>query len=322
MIFCYNRIMDEKDSKNKYESLKSEDVTKQLEAAMDTPAQKAQKSSVRTFARDVAEQMKTNSASVVKVALAEQNRQREYETIVKDSKKQQIIFLILTFVFVVGGAILLAFAARSKQSQVSVPQMSTQQEKANSIVFSEQQEIIDVTDFSRAEIVQAIASRTEFVTEPGITNMITIITQGTSARTLYGSEFMSTIALNLPETTIPLLGNNFMIGIDGDNGFTPFLIVSFEKFDDVVNNFREWEPFLVQDMNRLLKINTGDQGIEVFSKPFQSEILFNKESRVLRDKNQGFVIGYTFLDRNNLVITTNLKTIQEVISRYIVQEIK
>lgn len=322
MIFCYNIFMEEKDSQNKYESLKSEDVTKELEAITDTATQKEQKSHVRTFARDVAEQMKTNSASVVKVALAEQNRQKEYETVVKSSKKQQVIFLVLTFVCVVGGAILLALAARSKQSQVSVPQISQPQEKANSIVFSEQQEIIDVTDFSRAEIVQSIGSRAEFVREPGITNMITIVTQGSSARTLYSSEFMSVAAVNLPETTIPLLGDNFMIGIDGDNGFTPFLIVSFEKFDDIVNKFREWEPFLVQDMNRLLKINTGNQGIEVFSKPFQSEILFNKESRVLRDSNQGFVVGYTFLDRSNLVITTNMETIQEVISRYNVQEIQ
>lgn len=314
--------MEEKDASKQYENITSENISRELEDITNKEIEQKNKVNVRTFARDVAEQMKTNSASVVKVALAEQNRQKEYETTVKDSKKQQIIFLVFTFIFVVGGAILLALAARNKESQVPVPQISQQQEKANSIVFSEQQEIIDVTDFSRAEIIQSIASRSEFLSEPGVTNMITILTQGSSARTLYGAEFMSVVAINLPETTIPLLENNFMIGIDGDNNFTPFLIISFEKFDDIVNKFREWEPFLVQDMNRLLKINTGDQGIEVFSKPFQSEILFNKESRVLRDSNQGFVVGYTFLDRQHLVITTNIKTIQEVVSRYSIQEIQ
>jgi hypothetical protein len=316
--------MSEQDlnKQNKEEqNLTSEQVSKTLEEAVNVP-QKQPKAHVRTFAKDVAEQMRDNSTSVVKIALAEQNRQKEYETIVKSTKKQQIIFLSLTFVFIVGGAILLAFAMSSKHSDVPVPSLVSPKEKANSIIFSEQQEIVDVTDFSRAETIESILTNVNFVRDAGITNILTTVGSGASVRTMYGSEFLTRIATNIPETTVPLMGNNFMIGVDGNNNFTLFLIFSFDNFDGVVDGFREWEPFLVQDMNRMLKINTGGKSIEVFSKPFQSEILFNKESRVLRDENQGFVVGYTFLDRNNLVITTNIKTIEEVVKRFSVQEIK
>lgn len=314
--------MEEKDTSKEYENLTSENISEELENITNKETEKNNKPHVRTFARDVAEQMKTNSASVVKIALAEQNRQKEYETVVKDNKKQQIIFLVATFVFVVGGAILLAFAMGNRNSQVPIPQIENQTPRANSIIFSEQQEIIDVANFSRAEMIQSIITRVGFVKEVGITNILTIIQGSGSARTLYGSEFISQIATNLPQETIPLIKNDFMIGVDGDNNFTVFIIFSFENFDSVVDGFREWEPFLVQDTNRLLKIQTGNQGIELFSKSFQSEILFNKESRVLRDQNQGFVVGYTFLDRNNLVITTNINTIEEVINRYSIQSIQ
>jgi len=322
VVFCYNRDMEEKDTPKEYENLTSEDISQQLENITNKETEKKNKLHVRTFARDVAEQMKTNSASVVKIALAEQNRQKEYETIVKDNKKQQIIFLIATFIFVVGGSALLAFSLNNKESTTPIPEITTQAPKANSIVFSEQQEIVDVTNFSRAEMIQTILSRVGFIKEAGITNIITILKNETSPRTMYGPEFISMIAVNLPETTIPLIENNFMIGVDGDNDFSIFVIFSFKNFDAFVDGFREWEPFLVQDMNRLLAINTSGQGIEVFSKSFQSEILFNKESRVLRDQNQGFVVGYTFLDRNNVVISTNIETIQEVINRYNIQGIQ
>jgi hypothetical protein len=116
------------------------------------------------------------------------------------------------------------------------------------------------------------------------------------------------------------LKKDFMIGVDGSNDFSVFVIVSFDDFDSVVGEMRTWEPFFVEDMNRMLTIQTGGN-LELFSRPFQSEILFKKESRVLRDKNQVFVVGYTFLDRNNLVMTTNQNTIKEVLNRYSVQAI-
>lgn len=322
MVFCYNRYMEEKDTPKEYENLTSENISEQLENITNKDPQKANKSHVRTFARDVAEQMKTNSASVVKIALAEQNRQKEYETIVKDNKKQQIIFLIATFIFVVGGSALLAFSLNNKEATAPIPEITTQAPKANSIVFSEQQEVVDVTNFSRSEMIQAVLTRVGFIKELGITNIITILKNQTAPRAMYGSEFISILAVNLPETTVSLIENNFMIGVDGDGNSSVFVILSFKNLDAFVDGFREWEPFLVQDMNRILKINTSGQGIEVFSKPFQSEILFNKESRVLRDQNQGFVVGYTFLDRNNVVISTSIETIQEIINRYSIQGIQ
>lgn len=312
--------MAQKDSEKEYEALKSEDVTEQLENFTNSNSSQRKKIHVRTFAKDVAEQMRTDSASVVKIALAEQGRHREYEKIVKNTKKQQVIFLILTFIFVVGGAIIFAFALRSENSTVDLDQ-PIQQERANSIVFSENQIIVDVTNLSRSEIITNFTQNAESTREKGITNLIAVIKEGSLTRTLNGGEFLSTVALNVPSNLISLLRKDFMIGVDGNNDYALFIIISFDNFDNVINLMREWEPFFVQDMSRLLIVETGGD-LELFSRSFQSEILFNKESRVLRDRNQGYVVGYTFMDRNTLVLSTKLETIRDVLSRYSIQSIK
>lgn len=319
MVFCYNVFMAEKETEKAYENITSKNISDGIQSVADTKSSQERKSNVRTFAKDAAEQMKTNSASVVKIALAEQNREREYETIVKSSKKQQILFLVFAFIFFVGGSLFLGFALRNNTEPVPLTK-PVQQEKANSIVFSEQQDLVDVTGLTRAEVISIILEKADFVREAGITNLITTTKEGNQVRVLQGGEFMASLATNIPQTLLPLLTKDFMIGIDGDNEFSLFIILSFQSFDSVVNIMREWEAFFVQDMSRLFSIQTEGQ-LEIFSRPFESEILFNKESRVLRDKNQGFVVGYTFLDRQNLVISTNVNTIREVVERYTIQAI-
>jgi hypothetical protein len=312
--------MSEKEFPNEYENLKPEDVSKDLESITNISKEHPKtNSSVRTFAKDVAEQMKSDNTSIAKIALAEQGRQREYQTIVKKSKHQQIIYLILTFIFVVGGAILLGLSFNQKNATTPITNLQTQ--KANSVIFSEQQTLLTVTDFSRAELIETIRQKIDFIKEKGITNILTVVEEGEIARTMYGAEFLSLVAPNLPEEMIEILGQNFMLGFDSDNNYSVFLIVTYSNFDTMVKVMRAWEPFLVQDMTRLLSIQTGND-LELFSKPFNSEIIFNKESRILRDGNQGFVVGYTFMDRNTIVLSTNLATIQEVLKRYSIQEIQ
>lgn len=313
--------MAQEEFPNEYGNLNEQEVSKDLESFTNTASQKQEKKHVRTFAKDVAEQMKSNSASVVKVALAEQGRQREYETIVKKSKKEQIIFLVFTFVFVVGGAVLLATSLKNRQNTIPLNQ-PIQQEKTNALIFSESQEILNSVDLSRSELIETFHQRAEFIKAQGITNIIFVLQNEMMARAMTGSEFLTLLGTNIPETLPSLMKDDFMVGIDGNNNFAVFIMFSFDNFDSVVSLLREWEPFFIQDMVRIMNIQTSGQGIEIFSKSFDSEILFNKESRVLRDQNQGFVAGYTFLDRNTVVMSTNLETIQEVINRYTIQKIQ
>lgn len=311
--------MSEDSQKKDRENLSGDFITQELEK-LTNPKETLGKSHVRTFARDVAEQMKTDSGSVVKIALAEQGRQREYETIVKKSKKQQIITLIFIFVFFVGGAIILGLTVRHKNSTVAVSE--TAQGKLGSIVFAESQAVVDTTNLSRAEFLNTFLQKVSFIKAAGITNVVMVKSQNSNPNILSASEVLNLIALNIPEGLPQSLSSEFMVGVDGDNNFATFIIISFENFDKVVQLMREWEPFLMDDFVRFFDIKTDSIESSIFAKTFDSEILFNKESRVLRDKNQGFVMGYSFLDRNHLVITTNLKTIQEVLDRYTVQSIK
>jgi len=313
--------MEEKEFPNEYSNLNSDDVSKELETITNNKENVPSKREgvVHTFAKDVAEEMKSNNASVIKIALAEQERQREYQIIVHKEKKQKVLYLVFIFILVMGGAILLASAFNSKNKIIPIPESS--QTKANSIIFSEEQILFTVDDFSRAEFIQSIRQKIDFIKTNGITNILTIKNDETGRlRTLYGSEFLKLIAPNIPQDFLQQIKDNFMIGVDEGHKYSTFIIVTFRDFDKTLQYMREWEPFLLQDTITLMSADISDASI--FTQFFQSEIINNKESRVLRDKNQGFVLGYTFMDRSTLVISSNEATISEVLKRYSIQSIK
>lgn len=312
--------MEEKEFPNEYENINLEELTKDLENITNAKEEELarRKENIRTFAKDVAQEMKESGGSVVKIALAEQERQREYQTIVKKSKNQRVLYLALTFVFVVGGSILLGLAVSSKKATVPISQMSTT--NPSEIIFTENQIVFDSTNFSRSEFIQGFRQKVDFIKNTGMTNIVHIIKENETPRIMYGSEYSRLLATNLPESLKNTISNDFMVGIDGTNNFTPFIILSFSNFDTALSGLRDWEPFLLQDTALLLGIKT--EGLSLFSKQFESEFLFNKESRVLRDENQGFVVGYTFINRNTIVITTGSTTLEEVLKRFANQSIK
>jgi hypothetical protein len=306
---------------NEYDSLSPEDVQDNLEQLTNlTKKQQEKKDGIHTFATDIAHEVQGKNMSVIKIALAEQRRQQEYSSIVKQSKNQRLLYVLLATVFVVGGVLLIASSLNKQNETLPIPQ--TSQPKANSIIFSDDQIVFDVTDFSRSELVQGFRQKYGFVSTPGVTNIITIKESNDGLRTLSGAEFISIVGTNAPEALTPLLQKDFMVGFFQEQREKEvFVILQFDQFDTFVNQMREWEPFLLEDLITLFSI-TNTSGSILFSQPFNSEILLNKESRILRDQNQNFILGYTFADRGTVIITSSKETLTELLDRYSIQAIQ
>lgn len=315
--------MEDSKKINEYNSLSPEDVQSNLEQFTNlTKKQQEKKDGIHTFATDISREVQGKNMSVIKIALAEQRRQQEYSAIVKQSKNQKFLYVLLLAIFFVGGSLLIAVSLNKKNETVPIPQISQSQTKANSIVFSNDQIVFDITNFSRSELVQGIKQKYGFVSVPGITNIVTVKKTNEGLRALSGAEFVSSVGTNAPESILPLLQKDFMIGFfQEQNKKEVFVILQFDQFDTFVNQMREWEPFLLEDLITLFSI-TNNTGSVLFSQTFNSEILLNKESRILRDQNQNFILGYTFADRGTVVITSSKETLTEILERYSIQAIQ
>jgi hypothetical protein len=312
-----------KDQNNNQSGLESEAIQKHLENITNAKKEShTPKEGVRTFATDIAGEVRDKNMSVIKIALAEQRRQEEYATIVKKSKKQKLLYLVLTAVFIIGGVWLVAESINQRDASVSTQPIN--QPQANSLIFSDDQTTLDVTNFSRTEFIQGFKQKTDFTSVKGVTNIIAITESGNTFRALSGAEFVDRIGVNHPESILDLLQYDYMMGVYNEEAQEQevFAILRFDTFDTFVLRMREWESFLLEDLLSFFSISLSGEGSSIFSKEFSSEIILNKESRILRDANQGFVLGYTFLDRETVVITTSRETLNEIIDRYSVQAIQ
>lgn len=313
--------MDEQTDPTKKESdLSPEELYTNLENMMQTKQDRdtSIKQHIRTYESDIAEEVRGKNMSVIQIALAEQKRQEQHVAVIKKSKTQTIVYLALTAVVLIGAFSLVAWALSYRESTVPLPETNTP--RANSIVFSEQQIPLNVSNLSRTEFLQQISGEINGISSSGVTNIIPVNYTTNPPRALSGEEFISQFALNVPDGLPEQFRDDYMMGYV-QNTNDVFVILKFNDFDTVLNAFREWEGFLVQDFTTLMNLGPFTNA-DIMSRDFQSEILFNKISRVVRGDAGEAILVYTFMDRNHLVIASQEKTIEEVLSRFSVQSIR
>lgn len=302
-----------------YSNLSSEEVQDSLERITDAKKNTQQKEGIHTYTTDIAEEVKNKNMSVIKIALAEQQKKEEHKVMEKKAANQKFLYIIFALIFVLGAALIIMYAVTQKEKPVDMSQ--TNSGRVESLIFTEDQTSIDATNFSRVELIEAIKQKLDFVKPNGITNIVIVKNENESLRLVTGGEFVSLIGRNAPGQLSLSVQDTFMIGSVGEIDKKLFIITTFDDFESEVSIMREWEPFMLEDMSGLFAVKNST-GIDIFSKPFQSEIVLNKESRILRDDDQNFVLGYMFLDRNTMVVASDLSVLQEVFDRYVVQTIQ
>lgn len=313
--------MDEQADPIKKESeLRSDDLYNNLQDMMQTKEERenTRKQHIRTYESDIAEEVRGKNMSVIQIALAEQKRQEQHLAVIKKSKTQTVLYLVLAMIAVIGAVSLIAWAFSYREATVPIPNTSTP--RVNSIVFSEDQIPVDVTNFSRTELLQSIVREIDFISSPGITNIIPVTYATNPPRALSGEEFISQFALNVPETLPIQFRDDYMLGYL-QNTDDVFIILKFTDFDIVLDAMRTWEDFLVQDFTTLLGLGPFANA-DIMSQEFESEILFNKISRSVRNREGDVVMVYTFMDRRHLVLASKPQTIEEVLNRFGIQAIR
>lgn len=277
---------------------------------------------VRTYATDIASMMKREKGSIIKIALAEQERQNKSKERLDPTATRNVVVMMLGFILIVGGIMIFIYSIVNRSGPTDVVRTNT---VFPSLLFTENQVQIDMTDLNKTELFNAILAQTDNRTlvPETINNLYISYKTSVGQTAVPATVFLQKLGIDVPENLFQNLYPQFMLGIYSmEPKNNQFLILKVKDFNEAFLAMRDFEVNMLSDFIRLFDIDTSVDGKTIFSKDFENVTLFNKEARVLRDSSGKVMLSYIFLDPRTIMITTQTDAVQEVLKRLNLQSIK
>lgn len=279
---------------------------------------------IRTFSSDMAEAVRQNEISVIKIAMAEKDR-REQEIEQKkngNSKFAKVLFFI-------GGILLIgvtAFGAYyflnlKKQKEVLVvkekPRIETFINYDNAIMIDTDKinNLMSLTSSIHSKIKDE---------KPGI-NAIFFTNKGDEDEDVFMNkdQMLSLIKSTAPESLTRSMTNKFLFGKykDGNSMTTSsaFLIFEISDYNLAYASMLDWEKSIFNDLFILFDISISDSDSSLFEKDWKDVIVNNKDARVLYGEDGEGILYYSFVNKNTLVITEKADSLKSIITSILIK---
>jgi hypothetical protein len=303
--------------------LKEEDVVKK-EAAPSVvhetvgygSIEKSHLAPVRTFSSDLADAVREHGGSVVRVAIAEDEKhRREFQESSIRSRKN-IAFIVGGIVIVLGaiGAIAWGYE-RNKQASIVVPVVP---EVPSSLVASDDSRVLDIGGSTSAfyDAVHDVALHPT-VQPGGVENIIITKTAGGIVARPSASEFLTALRAHASDDFLRSLGKEYMLGLYVYDRANLFLVLRGTAHDYLLSGMLAWEPYLFEDMAPLFGIDTsGFTKAALQDVKFTDAIIGNRDARAVLDAGKRPLFYYSFIDQNTILMATDPKTLTEAVRRY------
>lgn len=276
---------------------------------------------IRTYSADIAEIMRREKGSIIKIALAEQARQKDVKESKDPTSTRNIIVALIGVAFIVAGIMIFIYAFSQRESDVAV---SPLQSITPGIIYTENQTQTDITNITRGSLFGIIKSSAAANFAENNTMVNIFLTSKQNPRfQVSAMAFFDKLDIEIPETLRNSITGEFMLGSykTDDNGKL-FLILKVKEYTQSFNAMKDWEVSMVNDLVRLFQIDPSAYTGNIFLAPFRDRVLFNKEMRAVYDEDGRLVLLYTYIDRNTVVVTTDQSIVSEIINRNNSQSIR
>lgn len=305
---------------------------------------------VRTYQSDIANTIKNDNVSMIKIALSEKKRQERRGTLdnsLDDGRRNLYLLVGAIFAFLVIAGLVAGFIYL--QSERSKTATQVEQQKIQPLLYTETVSILNIDQIDVSDLFKIIEKDKEAVMELGdMKSIVLTVGSSTAERQLTSSDFFTLINSRAPDGLIRALGSNYLLGV---YAFTPremFAVFKVSSYDAAFAGMFEWEPNIESDVggifinkkdriaNNLNDISSSqaagtDQTVDETGTPVNTEtgspfgifsqrrfvdkVLNNKDARVLVDTDGKEAMLYTFLDKETLVMATSEKSLKEIIFR-------
>jgi len=295
---------------------------------------------IHTFQSDMANFVRNENSSVIDIAMA-QNKKRETDSGLIDNKKSKLknILLLLISLSLIAVAIFGGIFLVKKGKSNSV--VKKEEIKIQTFVSYEDQVQLDLTNsVDKNDLSKKIREEVGRELGPGKIKFVLLNSGNIDQANLENmpleqmktSEFAKLAKINMPENLLQSLTDNFMVGVFSPSGNSQvdvekranslFFIFQTKDYERTYAGMLDWEKTMLGDLFLFFNIDISGENQILLSTLFRDKIISNKDSRVLQNEKGSGVLYYLFIDTDIFIISENQNTIQEVLSRIIVKNIK
>ncbi len=283
---------------------------------------------IHTYTSDMADAVRQNEMSVIKIALAEKEK-REKEEVFKNAEGTSTskILMVLGGIILIGIALGITYFVTQKNIETNAP-IQTAVEIPATISYNEKI-FLDTTTFAtNTDLSEAIKKE---VGKAGKENSVKAIFLKNEvlgkAEILKVGQFISLIGESAPQALVRNLGDEYLAGtysIKEEETIKShlFLVFSIKDYNQAYASMLSWEKTMVNDLNLAFGIDVSGDKSELLEKQWSDLIINNKDTRVLYDNLGKEALYYAFVNKSNFVITDNQDTLKEVMRRLISKETK
>lgn len=273
---------------------------------------KTKLSSLRTYQGDVAEYVKDKQESVISIAVKEKERQeeREKDPLLKPEKiKTEHNFL--ANVKMISIAVLLLFLGGG----ISFYVFKYLKDAPNTVEVAETSKIIPFNRSTKVALNASLDIKSELQKISGTDGVEALLLQDEAMNKISD---IDTILKN-NNITIPLklgrtLKNEYELGVFNQKGSRyNFLIITVSDFGQAFSGMLEWEATMKDDLKFIAK-DKKEEDTSVYE--WKDVIIKNKDSRGFVNTKEESLIGYTFLDKNTIIIVSSIEAISDLSSMY------
>lgn len=274
---------------------------------------------LRTYSSDMADAIRDNEMSVIKIALAEKDKQSR-NTIYRNPEEtniKKILLLIGGAIFIVGSIVGIYFIMKKNTENIAIEkQIETQNNKT--FIPSDNQVVVDATTVTDINGMSKLI-RDQIITTDKIQSIKLIFVNkdvDTVPTKLELTDFLSTINTTASGSLIRSLSNEYLIGTYQDSVQTPSLFFMFEtkNYNQTYPGMLDWEKTMINDLSPFFNIDILSPNKVILDAQFKDLIIANKDTRVLYDQNGKGVLYYAFVSKDKFIITDNINTIKKIIS--------
>jgi hypothetical protein len=326
---------------NVYESLQASQTLGKSEAEIQKDHQEVKDSistlhadnpipHLRTFQSDIADAMKQQDGSMIKVAVKQNNGRISTKTEDIADPKRSIYVLLLSGLLIVGGLAaiggLILVLVRPKV--VPIPQLKPEEiipiELTKTVAIEPNQSSLEV-----------LAAQLSLPPEPQDALMRILLTEQkadpkdpktVTTSFLDAQAFATRMKSSMPEWLLRSLKPEYVAGIHFNGIWHPFIIFKTSSYENAFSGMLKWEDSMSKDLATLIQIPESVKEVtasssvstaSVAARPFgfKDIVIKNKDVRAWLNADGVPILMYSFPDKDTIIITGDESTLQEIFTK-------
>lgn len=280
---------------------------------------------LRTYTSDMAEAIRDNEMSVIKIAMAEKEK-REQEEIYQKAEGTPTTKIL----FVVGGIILIAVAIFGsyylvqKKKEKEIPKNTIT--NIETFISYDSKSYIDTTNIN--DVIELRDSIQKEQQDSSVKALFLTKKTDVTSTLITTKDLFSLINSSAPSALTRSISDKFLLGrfLDPnaiENSKNPmFLILQTNDYPLAYASMLDWEETMLKDLYIFFNINISQSNNSLFQKKWNDIIINNKDARILYGEKGEGILYYVFIDKNNFVISNNINALKEIMSRLIIKNPK